>query len=77
MSRTYRAEIVTDETADAPATVVIYSITRYHSASWNGPGEGEELEIESIVPASYEITEEDEAFLRRHARYEDFVEARR
>ena len=75
MSRTYRAEIL-GQFAAAPAAVVIYSITRYHSASWNGPGEGEELEVESIVPASYEITEEDEAFLRRHARYEDFVEAR-
>jgi hypothetical protein len=76
MSRTYRAEIVTDEAADAPAAVVIYSISHYSPASWNGPGEGEEIEIESIRPPSYEITDADEKFLRRNARYEDFVEAR-
>jgi hypothetical protein len=74
MSRTYRAEIH-GQFADAPAAVVTYSITRYHSASWNGPAEGDELEIESIQPPSYEITEEDEKFLRRHARYADFCEA--
>ena len=75
MSHTYRAEIL-GQFGDAPAAVVTYSISHYSPASWNGPGEGDEIEIESIRPPSYEITDEDEKFLRRHARLEDFLEAR-
>ncbi len=36
---------------------------------------GEEIEIESIRPPSYELTDADEKFLRRNARYQDFLEA--
>lgn len=76
MSRTYRAEILTDKAADAPAAVVTYSFSRFFPATWNGPEEGGELEIESIVPASYELTDADERQLRCHAELEDLREAR-